>query len=112
MVESFKRKLVLYESPSGSSPFEDWLNNLKDRRAQAIIRSRLDRLERGNAGHFRSLGNGLHELKIDFGPGYRVYFGERNRRWLVLLCGGDKSNQRQDIEIAYRYWEDKQRGWR
>ncbi len=101
-----KKELVLYETVEGESPFEDWLENLKDLKARAIIRARLDRLEYGNAGKYEPVGEGVYELKIYFGPGYRVYFAEDGKTVIILLCGGDKGTQRKDIEKAKDYWMD------
>jgi putative addiction module killer protein len=80
--------------------FQEWLSNLRDRLARARILNRLDRLALGNAGQPRSVGQGVIELKIDYGPGYRVYYVTKGDIVAVLLCGGDKSAQAQDIERA------------
>jgi putative addiction module killer protein len=80
--------------------FRDWLGRLRDRKAIARITSRIRRVELGNPGDFRSLGAGLMEMKIDYGPGYRVYFVHRGLSIVLLLCGGDKHTQRRDIEAA------------
>lgn len=80
--------------------FSEWLRDLKDRQGRARIISRLDRLEDGNPGNSRSVGEGVVELKIDFGPGYRVYYIQRGEVLIVLLCGGDKSTQAKDIQRA------------
>lgn len=77
--------------------FRNWLDALKDRAGRARILVRVDRLIHGNPGRHRNLGNGVSELKIDFGPGYRVYFAWRGSRLLLLLAGGDKSSQTKDI---------------
>ena len=80
--------------------FTAWLSGLKDRVGVAKILIRIDRLVSGNPGSTRNLGAGLGELKIDFGPGYRVYFLQRGSAIVILLCGGDKDTQARDIEIA------------
>jgi putative addiction module killer protein len=80
--------------------YRDWINALKDREARARIQVRVDRLVHGNPGQHRNLTDGVSELKIDFGPGYRVYFTERAGEVIVLLAGGDKSTQQQDIRTA------------
>ena len=82
--------------------FDSWMRALKDRQAVARIRIRLDRLTLGNPGSHRMLKAGVAELKIDYGPGYRVYFTERNGEVIVLLCGGDKKGQDGDIAMAER----------
>lgn len=83
-----------------SSTFDAWLRELRDRRAVARIQARLDRLAAGNPGDVKPVGSGISELRIDHGPGYRVYFMQRGPVVIVLLCGGDKSSQSRDIEQA------------
>ena len=80
--------------------YRDWINGLRDQLARARIQVRVDRLVHGNRGSHRALREGVSELKIDIGPGYRVYFTERDRELIILLAGGDKSTQRRDIERA------------
>jgi putative addiction module killer protein len=80
--------------------YRDWINGLRDHVARARIRVRVDRLVHGNPGSHRALREGVSELKIDVGPGYRVYFTERDGELIILLAGGDKSTQRRDIERA------------
>ena len=80
--------------------YRDWINALKDRVGRARIQMRVDRLAHGNPGQHRNLTDGISELKIDFGPGYRVYYTERNNEIIILLVGGDKSTQQQDIKTA------------
>jgi putative addiction module killer protein len=77
-----------------------WINALKDRVGRARIQVRVDRLVHGNPGQHRDLTDGVSELKIDFGPGYRVYYTERGGELIVLLAGGDKSTQQKDIKTA------------
>ena len=83
-----------------SAEFGKWLNRLRDANAYARIVQRIRRLERGNPGDVRSVGGGLHELRIDYGPGYRVYFVARGSTVVILLCGGDKRTQDRDIRRA------------
>jgi putative addiction module killer protein len=80
--------------------YRDWINALKDRTGRARIQVRVDRLVHGNPGSHRNLTDGVSELKIDSGPGYRVYYTQRGDRLLLLLVGGDKSTQQKDIERA------------
>lgn len=80
--------------------YRDWINSLRDRVGRARIQVRVDRLVHGNPGQYRVLTGGVNELKIDFGPGYRVYYTERKGVLVVLLAGGDKSSQQKDIETA------------
>ena len=80
--------------------YRDWINSLRDRAGRARIQVRVDRLVHGNPGQHRDLTNGISELKIDFGPGYRVYYTKRGDRLLILLAGGNKASQQNDIETA------------
>lgn len=80
--------------------YRDWINTLKDRVGRARIQMRVDRLVHGNPGQHRNLSDGVSELKIDFGPGYRVYYTQRGSELIVLLAGGDKSSQQQDVKTA------------
>jgi len=80
--------------------FSQWLRGLADRRARAKIAARIDRLAHGNPGDAAPVGEGVSELRIHFGPGYRVYFVARGRAVVILLCGGDKSSQAKDIKTA------------
>lgn len=82
--------------------FRIWLARLADRQAVARIVVRLRRLELGNAGDTRSVGDGVSEMRIDYGPGYRVYFTKRGKTIVILLCGGDKKSQRKDIATAQK----------
>lgn len=80
--------------------YRDWINSLKDRTGRARIQVWVDRLVHGNPGQYRRLTEGVCELKIDFGPGYRVYYMERGDEIIILLAGGDKSTQQRDIQKA------------
>lgn len=80
--------------------YRDWINSLKDRTGRARVQVRVDRLVYGNPGQHRVLTDGVCELKVDFGPGYRVYYTERAGVLIVLLAGGNKSSQQQDIKAA------------
>ncbi|MTE02107.1 type II toxin-antitoxin system RelE/ParE family toxin [Paracoccus sp. YIM 132242] len=83
-----------------SATFDRWLSGLRDRRAVARIAARLDRLAGGNPGDAQPIGDGVSELRINYGPGYRVYFIQRGPVLIILLCGGDKSSQDRDIKQA------------
>ena len=83
-----------------SSTFDTWLRGLRDRDAKARIEVRIRCLSLGNPGQFRSLKDGINELKIDHGPGYRVYYTFKGKTLILLLCGGDKSSQNKDIRLA------------
>ncbi len=95
-----------YETKRGKCPFSEWMNNLKDLQAKTKIRLRLDRLAMGNFGDCKSVGDGVSELKIDFGPGYRVYFGKAGKTCVLLLTAGSKGSQQGDIEKAKEYFKD------
>ena len=83
-----------------TAAFDTWFAGLRDRTVQRRIQARIDRLELGNAGKMRVLTRGVCELKIDVGPGFRVYYVQRGNTVVILLCGGDKSTQRADIDRA------------
>jgi putative addiction module killer protein len=95
-----------YINPAGKDVFDEWLTGLADVRAQAKIAARINRLAAGNFGDCKSLRQGLYEFRIDWGPGYRVYYGMIGKRQVLLLCGGDKRKQASDIERAARYLAD------
>ena len=101
-----EKQVESYVRADGSCPFEDWMTSLRDQRARARIRTRIDRVQLGNLGNCEPVGGGVSELKIDYGPGYRVYFGQVGTKLVILLCGGDKSSQSEDIKKAIEYWED------
>ncbi len=86
--------------------FSKWLRELRDRQARARIQTRIDRLQLGLAGDAKPVGEGVSELRIDYGPAYRVYFARRGRELLILLAGGDKSTQDRDIETALKLARD------
>lgn len=99
--------VLLYSMANNKSPFEEWVKRLKDRKARAKINVRINRVRLGNFGDRRSVGDGIFELKIDYGPGYRIYYAHVEKDTVVLLlCGGDKNTQDQDIEKAKEYWHD------
>ena len=98
------RRLNIYRLPNGQSPFTNWLESIQDLGTQGRIGRRLERLANGNFGDCRSIGDGVFELRIHFGPGYRIYFGELDDTIVLLLCGGDKSSQERDIRRAKTYW--------
>ncbi|PMY59601.1 MULTISPECIES: type II toxin-antitoxin system RelE/ParE family toxin [Pseudomonas] len=83
-----------------TATFMEWENRLKDSRARALIAARIFRLANGLAGDVSPVGEGVSELRIHYGPGYRVYFQQRGLQLVILLCGGDKSRQSRDIELA------------
>ncbi|MBI3313421.1 MAG: type II toxin-antitoxin system RelE/ParE family toxin [Candidatus Omnitrophica bacterium] len=99
-------ELEYYKTKNGLAPFLVWFESLNDFRTQTTISARLARLRLGNFGKCEPVGNGVFELKIYYGPGYRVYFGRKANRIILLLCGGDKSTQGKDIQRAYDYWQN------
>ncbi len=110
MVLITPRDVVAYQTREGHVPFNEWLDELDDQNAVARILARLARVRQGNLGDCKSLGEGVSELRVDYGPGYRVYLGQKGRILVILLCGGDKRTQERDIQRAKRYWQDyKQR---
>lgn len=95
-----------YIGRSGKDVFDDWLSELTDIRAQAKIAARINRLAAGNFGDCKSLGRGLYELRIDWGPGYRVYYATTGQSRVLLLCAGDKRTQAADVARAHEYLTD------
>ncbi len=100
------RELLDYRRPNGDIPFRTWLSSLKDKKSQAVVDARLVRVRKGNFGNCEPVGEGVLELKIHFGPGFRVYFGLDGERLVVLLCGGSKSRQSDDIKKAKEFWNE------
>jgi len=87
--------------------FDRWLKRLRDRHAKAVITKRLERIgESGALGDVKSVGGGVSEIRVDLGPGYRIYFGREGATLVLLLCGGDKDSQDRDIAVAQRMWID------
>jgi putative addiction module killer protein len=101
-----EKEVIFYRDEAGNEPFNDWLKRLRDPTTRQRIIKRLLRVEAGNYGDYKSVKDGVFELRFKFGSGYRVYFGEDGDRIVVLLCGGDKSSQTQDIERAKAYWKE------
>jgi putative addiction module killer protein len=106
MADEREKTIRIYRDSRGRCPYLDWFVALRDNRAKQKIQARLARVRLGNLGHTNSVGEGVHELKIDFGPGYRVYFGQEGKAFVILLCGGDKGSQAVDIAKAKAYWRD------
>lgn len=104
--EARPRTIVRYKDESGIEPFTDWLEGLRDAKTRLRILRRVDRMESGNYGDFKSLKEGVFELRLFFGAGYRVYFAEEGDDIVLLLIGGDKSTQDKDIETAKDYWKE------
>lgn len=102
-------EIVHYQRDDGSFPFRLWLSVMRDKLAKARISMRLRQLESGNLGDAKSVGDGVMELRVHMGAGYRVYCGRHGQHWIVLLCGGEKSTQERDIVRAKDYWTDWKR---
>lgn len=105
--------MTIYEirhflTESGTDVFSQWLEELDDPKTRSRIEIRLLRVERGILGDVEYLRDGVSEFKLDFGPGYRIYFGKEGRRIIILLCAGDKSTQKKDINRAIDYWKEYQ----
>lgn len=106
-MEEAQEKIVLtYETADGRVPFDEWLNALRDMKGRAVIRARINRVRLGLIGDCKPVGDGVSEARIDFGPGYRVYFAQEGNTIIILLCGGDKRSQTQDISKAKEYLLD------
>jgi putative addiction module killer protein len=97
-----------YQTTAGRIPLTEWLEEIGDHVRRARILARLDRLKAGLFGDWKSVGDGVCELRIDVGPGFRVYYSHDGRTLILLLCGGDKRTQPKDIENAHTYWKDYQ----
>jgi putative addiction module killer protein len=97
-----------YLTAAGRDPYQEWLDKLKDLTGRVAILRRVDRLAAGNWGEHRFLQDGVREVKIDLGPGYRVYYAQERVTLVLLLCGGTKRTQAADIKTAVRYWHDYQ----
>lgn len=100
------RRIKFYETRTGRIPFQEWLDALFDRKTQNRIERRLTRVESGNFGDCKAVGSGVWEIRIDFGPGYRIYYALDGDTVIVLLCGGDKATQSKDIEKAIDSWRN------
>ena len=104
-------EIRFYVGSDGKCPFEEWLGSLKDSKARMRVRARIARLEVGNFGDCKGLRDGVQEIRIDYGPGYRVYLSRQGKVIVLLLCGSDKSEQNRAIEKAIDYLKDwKRRG--
>lgn len=97
--------VIVYRTAAGKEPLVDWLKRL-DVMNNKRIRQRLERLRSGNYGDYKALKEGIFEMRFFFGAGYRIYFAQEEDKVILLLCGGDKSNQQSDIAKAHRYLMD------
>jgi putative addiction module killer protein len=106
-----KKELRVYQTNDGKRPFINWLESFKDRVTHAQITNRINRLALGSYGDCKSVGDGVSELRIHYGAGYRVYFAEQERTIVLLLLGGNKKTQDKDIEKAKHYWAEFRRSY-
>lgn len=102
-------ELLRYQRDDGREPFSEWLNGLRDKVAQARIRVRLRQVQAGNFGDCEPVGEGVSELRVHVGAGYRVYCGRHGKTVVLLLCGGDKGSQAADIKRAKELWAEWKR---
>lgn len=100
------KKVIVFQDVNGKEPFTDWLNDLRDQKGRRAVLKRIGRLEYGLYGDCKPVGEGVSELRIFLGSGYRVYFGEEDGHIIVLLCGGNKGSQDKDIKSARVYWKE------
>lgn len=105
MKKIIPRIIQVYETTSGISLFYEWLESLSIKN-QTVVHNRLKRIQLGNFGDCKSVGNGVYELRIHISPGYRIYYGIEDRELIILLCGGSKKTQKQDIKNAQKFWDD------
>jgi putative addiction module killer protein len=105
-LEATPREIRILERQDGSMPFSDWMESIEHLPAYGVIMTKLDRMAEGNLTSCHSVGKGVSELVIDFGPGWRVYFGYLGEETIVLLWGGTKKTQQGDIALAHGYWEE------
>jgi putative addiction module killer protein len=105
-MEHVEREIRLYRTREGKVPFSEWFEAINDPRTRYKIDARLTRIRLGNLGDCQAVGSGVSELRLDYGPGFRIYFGQEGQEIIVLLCGGDKSTQKKDIKKAQVYWAD------
>jgi putative addiction module killer protein len=102
-------EIAHYLTADGHDPVQDWMDAVRDMRARVAILRRLERMKVGNFGDHKFCRDGVWELRIDTGPGYRVYYAQAGQTLVLLLGGGDKRSQRSDIERASAYWQDWER---
>ncbi len=110
MAKAHPREVELYITTDGKIPFSEWLDSLKDKRSRSEVNRRIERATAGNFGDHKSVGNDVYEMRITYSPGYRIYYVtlEMENKILLLLCGGVKSTQVEDIKAAKEYWADYQ----
>jgi putative addiction module killer protein len=102
-------EVLTYQDDAGHQPYMDWLSKLADKQAKARVLVRVMRMAGGNFGDCKPVAQGVRELRIDWGPGYRVYYAQAGKKLVLLLTGGDKRKQQADIAAAVEYWNNWQR---
>ena len=105
-VEAKPRRIHIYEAENGKRPFEEWVKDLKNPSTVRRVQARLAGVIAGNLGDVKPVGEGVSELRLQFGSGFRIYFGYEGDELIILLCGGDKSSQDKDVRKAKEYWAD------
>ena len=105
-MEAVTRELEMLETLEGRVPFEEWFDSIRDQATQNAVDARLTRVADGNFGDHKSVGEGVFELRIQKGPGLRVYYGLDGPKLVILIGGGDKNNQNKDIRRAQKLWRD------
>jgi putative addiction module killer protein len=100
------KKIELYKTSQGTVPYREWVSSIGSSKTRGRIDTRIANVRLGLLGVCKPVGGGVTELKLDFGPGYRIYIGQEGSNVVILLCGGDKSTQKGDIKIAKKYWAD------
>ena len=100
-----RRKIKIFQDSNGNEPFTKWIKTVSTT-IRARVFTKLDRVETGNLGDCKFIGEGVSEFRLHFGPGYRIYYGEIDNTIILLLCGGDKSTQTKDVKKAKKYWNE------
>ena len=98
-------EVKIHQDQNGQKPFNNWFLKL-DLKTRVRITQRINRIEHGNLGDYKNLGDGIYELRFFFNSGYRIYFGKEGNTIIIILCAGDKSSQSKDIEKAKQYWRN------
>ena len=109
-MEVRRRKIQFLRSRGGRIPAIDWLNTFTDVRTKAKLTARIERLGEGNFGDFKNVGDGVFELRVHYGPGFRVYFGFHQNQVVIIIYGGDKNTQTKDIKKAKTLWREFENG--
>lgn len=95
-----------YQTAQGRRPFQEWVDSVKGKAVKAAVAARINRVRTGTLGDWKAVGEGVFELRIDLGPGYRIYFGRDGKAVVILFTGGEKRSQDADIKMAKGYWKD------